>query len=247
MLEVLKRRKGITEEEELNEYMSLAYFDKDYDKITAEIPKRVLEGARKIGENRKAFRKMLETYVPQVGYSAPENPRILNLGCGVCYEAFVLSSYFGGKPPGSDSEEVLVVGIDIDKNSIERARELYLKPDFSKEITKWVEPPNYKFIHGDAKQLKSLVDGEFDIIVARHPNVAEIPDTWYTIFRESNSLMRPDGLFLATSFSDIEHEMLEELIQKAGYKIALSTPNVHAIPTSHKEVSIDRKVLLARK
>lgn len=211
------------------------------------IPKEVLEGARKVGENRKAFRKMLETYVPQVGYSAPEHPRIIDLGCEKCYEAHVLSGYFGGKPYGFDSEDVLVVGIDVDEKEIERARRDYSKPDFSERITKRVEQPNYRFIHGDARQLRQLVDDEFDIVVARHPNVSQIPDTWYTIFKESNGLMRPDGLFLATSFSDIEHEMLEEQVQKAGYKIALSTPNAYAIPTSHKEVSIDRKVLLARK
>lgn len=92
-----------------------------------------------------------------------------------------------------------------------------------------------------------MVDGEFDVVVARHPNVAEITDTWYTIFRESNGLMRQDGLFLATSYSDIEHQMLYEQVQKAGYQIALSIPNVHAIPLSDKEISIDRKVLLAKK
>ena len=211
------------------------------------IPKEVLEGARKVGEGRKAFRKMLETYMPQVGYSAPERPRILNLGCGKCYEAFVLSGYFGGKPDGFDSENVLLVGVDIDAKEIAGAKHEYARHDFSERVTKWVEQPNYRFIHGDARRLRELVDGEFDVVVARHPNVAEIPDTWYTIFRESNDLMRPAGLFLATSFSDIEHRMLEERVQKAGYKIALSTPNAYAIPTSHKEVSIDRKLLLARK
>ncbi len=211
------------------------------------IPKEVLEGLRKVGENRKAFRKMLETYVPQVGYSAPEHPRILDLGCGICYEAHVLNGYFGNKPNGFESEDVLVVGIDIDKKEIERARRDYSKPDFSERITKLVEKPNYRFVHGDARQLRELVDGKFDVVVARHPNVSEIPDTWYTIFRESNDLIRPDGLFLATSFSDIEHKMLEEQVQKAGYKIALSTPNSYAIPTSHRDSSIDRKVLLAMK
>src|SRR3989344_5263664 len=200
------------------------------------IPKEVLEGARKVGEQRKAFRRMLETYVPQTGYSTPEHPRILNLGCGKCYEAFVLSGYFGGKPDGYDSEDVILVGVDIDAKNIERAKQEYTKPDFSERITKWVEQPNYRFIHGDARRLREFVDDEFDVVVARHPNVAEIPDIWYTIFRESNGLMRPEGLFLATSFSDIEHQTLEEQVQKAGYKITLSTPNAYAIPTPHKEV-----------
>ena len=83
------------------------------------IPKEVLEATRKVGEGRKAFRKMLETYVPQVGYSVPECPRILDLGCGVCYEAHVLSSYFGNQPHGWDSKDVLVVGIDTDEKFLD--------------------------------------------------------------------------------------------------------------------------------
>lgn len=217
------------------------------DKTMENIPKELLEGARKVGEGRRAFRKMLETYVPQLNYSIPQQPRILNLGCGRCYETLVLNEYFSGKSEGFDSENTFLVGIDINVKEIERAKQEYTRADFSEKVIKFVEKPNYRFVHGDARNLRELVDGEFDVVVTRHPNVAEIPDTWHTIFRESNSLMKPQGLFLATSFSDIEHEVLEEQVQKAGYKIALSTQNVYAIPTSHKEVSIDRKVLFARK
>lgn len=41
--------------------------------------------------------------------------------------------------------------------------------------------------------------------------------------------------------------MLEEEVEGAGYSIALSVPNIYAIPISHEDVSIDRKVLFARK
>lgn len=205
----------------------------------------LIEESGKTGEIRRAFRKMLETYVPQVGCSAPEHPRILDLGCGECIEAHVLSGYFGGEPYGFASGRVLVVGIDIDEKKIARAKRNYSRFDCNEGIIKYIERPNFRFIHGDLIRLRELVDGEFDIVVARHPNVAEIPETWYTIFRESKGIMRPEGLFLATSFTDIEHEMLEELVQRAGFKIALSTLNMYAIPTSYEECSIDRNVLLA--
>ena len=227
--------------------LELEYPDETTGGIPKEIYEKALEAAKKIGKGRKAFRRMLETYVPQTSYSVPQNPKILNLGCGICYEAFVLSSYFGNQPDGFSSKDVLVVGIDIDEKEIERAKDHYKSPDFSEKITKWVEPPNYKFIHGDARRLRELVDDEFDVVVARHPNVAEIQDDWYKIFKESYEIMKPEGFLIATSFSDIEHGMLEELIKKVGYKIALSSSNLHAIPTDHKDVSIDRKVLLARK
>lgn len=219
------------------------------DEIMEEMPKVVtFEGVRDVDKNRNAFRKMLETYVPQIEYSAPQHPRILSLGCEKCYEAFVLSGYFGGKPDGSDSEDVLLVGIDLNEKVIESVRIDYQTQD-AKIHFPWTKKPanNYKFIHGDATQLRQLVDDEFDIVVARHPNVFEIPETWYTIFKESNGLMRPEGLFIATSFSDKEHKMLEDQVQKIGYKIALSTPNAYAIPSSHEKISFDRNVLLARK
>ena len=220
------------------------YINEDTDGI----PKEVLEGARKVGEGRKAFRRMLETYVPQVGYSSTPKPRILNLGCGECYEAHVLSGYFGNQPDGFSSEDVLVVGIDVDEEAIERARTEYQTRD-AKKLYIWTKQPaeNYKFIHEDARKLRELVDGKFDVIVARHPNVAEIPDAWHDIFRESNEVIRPNGILLATSFSDIEHKILEEQIRRAAYKIALSSSNQHSIPTDYKEVSIDRNILIAKK
>lgn len=224
----------------------------DYEQIksyqtTENIPRDVLEGARKVGEGRKAFRKMLETYIPRTNYHINGNERILNLGCGKCYEAYVLSGYFGGKHYGSDSENVFLVGIDIDAKEIERAKQEYTRLDFSERVAKFIEKTNYKFVEGDAKRLRELVNGEFDVVIARHTNVAEIPDTWRTIFQEAYHLLKTRGILLATSFSDLEHQMLEEQVQKAGYKIALSESNAYAIPTSDKEVSIDRKILLARK
>lgn len=106
-----------------------AYIDENMEGI----PKEVLESARMVGEEGRAFRKMLETYVPQVGYSAPEHTRILNLGCGICNEAIVLSSYFGGRPEGYDSEDVLVVGVDINAGNIRSAERLYKKADSSEK------------------------------------------------------------------------------------------------------------------
>ena len=226
---------------------ALNFYGKPNNGYTERIPTDVLEAAKRVGESRKALRRMLEKYIPRTGYAAPERPRILNLGCGVCYEALVLSGYFGGKPWGFESKDVLLVGIDIDKKEVERAKQEYTTFELNDKNANWIEKPNYRFIQGDARRLRELVNGEFDVVVARHPNVAELPDTWSTIFRESHGLMRPEGLLIATAFSDIEHEILEEQVQKAGYTIALSTANAYALPLPHSKVSIDRNVLFARK
>src|SRR3972149_7852006 len=124
----------------LDIYKSIDYQDDFGQNYTGaeDIPKAQLEAARFMGQKRKSFRKMLEKYVPRVSYSVPTNARILDLGCGECDEALVLSGYFGNQPDCFDSEEVLVVGIDIDEKSIERARIEYQTPD-AKVRYAWTE------------------------------------------------------------------------------------------------------------
>lgn len=212
------------------------------------IPSEVLKAAQRLGNNRLAFRRMLEAYVPRTGYVAPESSRILDIGCADCTEGHVLSSYFGGQPFGYQSEKVLVVGIDLDRKALERAELNYRIAEFSEDQIgpRMIPLPNYQFICGDAQQLTTLVKGEFDVVVARHPNIAEQKLVWKTIFQQAVSVMKPGSLFIATSFSDIEQKMLEETVEGLFFPY-LSTPNRYAIPTTHPEVSIDRNVLLARK
>mgnify|MGYP001615374781 CR=1 FL=1 len=51
------------------------YSGDDSHESKREIPHERFESARKIGNRRKAFRRMLETYVPKAGYSASPQPR----------------------------------------------------------------------------------------------------------------------------------------------------------------------------
>ncbi len=180
-----------------------------------------------VRETRDAFRKMLEAYVPLIGYSAPERPRIVDVGCGTCYEARVLSDFFGA----------VIVGIDEIEEDIKLSQALYRIEGETR----------HTFIHGDARNLRQLVEGEFDVVVSRHPNVAQFPDVWQAIFEETYGVLRSEGLLLATSYRDAEHALLEEVVQRAGYRIVLSTANEYPIRTPRKETSVDRKVLFARK
>lgn len=101
------------------------------------------------------------------------------MGCGGCEEGYVLNGYFGNKSFGLESPDVFVVN------------------------------PQYQFIHGDARDLRKLVDGEFDVVVARHPHLAkndhcalELADMWRTIFKESRGVLKPDGLYVHYSFCE---------------------------------------------
>ncbi len=193
---------------------------------------------------------MLETYVPMTGYNAPEKPRILNLGCGLCQEAIVLSGYFGGKPFGFDSKDVFLVGIDKNEKRIEDARKSYSFIKLAKGKVKYIPSKNYQFIQGDATRLRELVDGEFDIVVARHPNLIDQKDVWIMIFEEANMMTKDKGLFIGSSFTDFEHAYLRECISDAEYFQCLDVKNIHSLYSenlSPHETSYDRNVLFARK
>jgi len=229
----------------------------------------ICESAKLMGNRRRAFRQMLETYVSQLRYSTPQNPRILNLGCGQCEEALVLSGYFGNKPFGSKSDSVQCVGIDIDQKSIDSA--ISLNSDWNSDCitSKKVLPDNYKFINGDAsflkQSLKELVDSDFDIIVARHPQVFERPEDeydkyakdlleqegweinlWGGIFQEAYKYHKTGGIILVTNYHESEAPETENLLRNAGYKIELSCENMHAIHHVD-EAYFDKWIIIARK
>lgn len=208
------------------------------------IPHAILTASQKIGEDRKAFRRMLETYVPQVGYSAPDSPRILNLGCGICHEAFVLSGYFGGKPYGYESQDAFVVGIDVDKRAIERDRERHKTDDFS--TCKFVEKPNYQFIHGDARRLRELVNGEFDVVVTRHPEILHNTEVWRQIYGEVSQVHKTGGLLLASFYMATELSRMKDFISDYNIKIATRNPFGRPLSESSPVIS-DQFVLMAIK
>ncbi len=218
--------------------------------ISKEEYESLIRKSKRIGEEREAYRKMLKTYVPMTGFKVPENPRILNLGCGLCHEAIVLSGYFGGKPFGFDSKDVFVVGIDINEKKIEGARKSYSSIEFEDGKIKYHPRENYQFICGDAIRLRDLVDGEFDIVVARHPNLIDQKDVWIMIFEEANMMTKDKGLFIGSSFTDFEHAYLRECISDAEYFQCLDVKNIHSLYSenlSPHETSYDRNVLFARK
>jgi len=173
---------------------------------------------------------MLGEYVPKTGYSMPSSSRVLDLGCGRCFEGRVLSDYFVCRH---------LVGIDANPQKIAKAKEEYTE-------MMSVPKPKYEFIVGNARKLRKIVNGKFDVVVARHPNVAEIPDVWKEIFSEAKRLMKPESLLIATSFGSKEHEVLEKQLKNLSYEIIFSCMNEYS-PSTTGPYMIDKKVLFARK
>src|SRR3989344_3917981 len=147
-----------------------------------EIYLKVLEGARETGNNRERFWNMLVSTIERAGYKPPQERQttILDLGCGRCEEGIVLSAFFGGENFGGSSENVKLIGVDIKQEDIGRAISSYSSPDFSEKITKYVLPPNYEFIVGDATNLDQhqQIPREVDVVVIRHEQISDNEQTW---------------------------------------------------------------------
>lgn len=208
---------------------------------------QLMRGARITGIIRKAFRKMLETYAPLDKYAASLPARIVSAGCGPSTEAFALSGYFGRKPFGYDSLEVRFTGIDANEKVIETAKKEHLRShpdDFGK-----TPMPNYTFIHGDAREVRP----ECDILLARHPNIAQLPQVWEEIFATNG--LKQGGLLITTEYGEWEFEnRLKPAIARTGYSIDYSGKNIHAVPFTALggeylpgNPAYDKMVIIARK
>ena len=178
---------------------------------------------KRVEQQRDVFRRTLERYVPEAGYSPQRARRILNLGCGRSYESMPLGRYFGG---------AVVVGIDKDEVQIERARALY--SGFHR----------YVFVVVDGTELSRSL-GEFEVAVSRHHTTIASSGEWNKIFSETKKVLKPDGILIATSFQDIEHIAARRQLEDAGYTVVVDCKNEFAIPIT-KHVAVDRNVLIAR-
>ncbi len=212
---------------------------------------KALEEAKKIGEGRRRFWNMLVTEVSKTDYQPPQNRQtlILDVGCGRCEEGIVLSAYFGGGEYGFPSENVKLIGIDIKKEDIEKAIFSHQRPDFSEQVTKYVLPPNFEFIHGDATKLDQYpqIPDQVDVIVIRHQQISANEKVWMEIFQKSLEKLSPNGIMILTSFSDIEHKMLMEKLKELDVEVVVNERNPFAKPTKHKEVSIDRNIAIVKR
>lgn len=201
------------------------------------------ENAKKVGDNRKRFWNMLVSTIERSGYKPPQGrqTKILDLACGVCEEGIVLSAFFGGGSFGNSNENVKIIGVDIKKKEIEDAISSYSKSG--------VLQPNYEFITGDATNLDQYqqIPSEVDAVVIRHQQISVNEDVWTKIFQQALQGVNKEGIVIITSFSDIEHEILIEALQKLDCEIVINESNPYAKPLSDEEISLDRNIAIIKR
>jgi len=210
----------------------------------------VLASARRMGDDRAAFWNMLATYVGPTGYRIPEgDSTVLMVGCGKAEEAIVLSAFFGNSGFGTPSEKVKIIGIDLDGKEIDAAVERNKTIDFSKSGYDRYLPSNYQFIVGNATRLDDhpSIPRKVDVVVSRHQQISDSDQVWGEIFSQGLQRLRPGGVFIFTSYSEIEADMLVTKLKSLGANIVHHGKNRYARPLGHDLISKDRVVTIVRK
>ena len=141
----------------------------------------------------KALRESLQG-VPNAPAARGER-RILNLACGRADETGVLADIFGGE------HQLEIVGADIRDAEIEEARLRWKTPTQSDVHTRFHVEDGKRFLDAMSSNER------FDLTFMRHQNFWNNPRLWARMFEGGLRQLDEDGLFVITSYFDIEHEL----------------------------------------
>jgi len=182
---------------------------------------------------------MLTEYLPKCGVRLPENPRVLNIGCGnsVKWNYLGVTGYSLGRGLGLPE----YVAVDLKPEAFEDAK---------KALDGLV-----RFIAADARHLTDHLEGAYHLVVVEHPNLTtspEGPGIWRRIFQEAALLLDKDGALILTSFWVPDHIPGQVALEKTGYRILYSGRNKFPGKPFDKlgtgeSLATDKYVLIARK
>jgi len=136
--------------------------------------------------------------------------RILNLACGRADETGVLADVFG-----RNAERLEIVGADIRSAEIEEAN---LRWRTVKE-----GDMQTRFHVEDGKRFLATMSSSdrFDLTFMRHQNFWNDPVLWGRMFEAALRQLSDDGLFVVTSYFDVEHKLAcRKLADLGAVKIA---------------------------
>lgn len=207
--------------------------------VGVSLPPAIQTAAQLTGENRRYLWNTLVTYVNQVPYHAPkEGTTILSLGCGRAEDAIVLRAFFGDRPFGSPGQKARYIGIDAEEKAIEGAR-----------LMNDSHEPQTTLIKGDATDLSRILEvpKQVDVVMLRHQQISASKEVWGKMLEEGYARLRPGGILICTSYSDVEDEMLQKELSARHLPVVLNEANRYAFPLSHPSVSVDRRVTIVQK
>ncbi len=195
---------------------------------------------------RKMLRKVTADDAETVrrGLAKREEARVLDIACGECREAEVLTDFLSDLKGASG--EVRLTGMDVRAREIENAQRRF---GGRREIEGTSVTRECEFMTGDASKLDlhNELGDDYDLVFMRHQNYWNGAKTWEEIYDQALSKVGDDGRLIITSYFDKEHELALEAIQRLGGELIRSEFNTEtrALPTEGK--SVDRHVAIFRR
>ncbi|MEM7601343.1 MAG: class I SAM-dependent methyltransferase [Verrucomicrobiota bacterium] len=175
-----------------------------------------------------------------------DEARILDLACGECREAEVLTDFLAELKEPDEKRMVKLTGIDV------RAREIAdASSRFGGKKSLKGKPGSQEcdFFTGDASKLdghEELGD-DFDLVFMRHQNYWNGAKTWEEIYDQALNKLDDDGRLIITSYFDKEHQLALEAIQRLGGELIRSEFNQETRELQTEGKSVDRHVAMFRR
>ena len=166
---------------------------------------------------------------------------ILDVACGACDEAAVLSDFFSQLKSGDGTRPLPVefVGTDVRERELDEARDRFRSADGK----------SFEFLAGDASRLSQhrALREKFDVVFFRHQNLYHGRTLWQRIFEQGLARLNDDGLLVITSYFDREHTLALKAFQKLGAEIVTTLRNPESRELSTPGKSVDRHVAVLRR
>ena len=185
------------------------------------------------------WEKIFSEYLTRYDIRLPENPGILNIGCGnnVKWNYLGTVLYLGTRGLGLP----YYVAVDHEEKAFSDAK---------KAMDGLIH-----FLTGDAQHLTDFLAGTYHLAIFEHPNLStsrEAPKIWRQIFRETATLLDINGGLILTSFWLNDHIPAQVAMERAGFTIVHSGKNKFPgkiFDTSHSGESLqfDKYILIAKK
>ncbi len=209
----------------------------DFNSANEEDLERLRRMLRKVaGDDLETVRRRLE---------ARDEARILDIACGDCREAEVLSD-FVAELKGAPESAVKLTGIDVRAREIANAEKKFGRrrgPDGRRGKRE------FEFLTGDATKLRGHAEmgDDFDLVFMRHQNYWNGDSTWEKIFDQALEKLGTDGRLVITSYFDKEHALALDALQRLGGELIRTEFNPETRELSTPGKSVDRHVAIFKR
>ncbi len=189
-----------------------------------------------IGDDEAQVRRRLESR---------DETRILDIACGECREAEVLTDFIADLRGNKDGE-VRLTGMDVRAREIEDAQRRF---GGKRDLENRPGTRECEFLTGDASKLDQHAElGEnFDFVFMRHQNYWNGAKTWEEIYDQALGKLDDEGRLIITSYFDKEHELALEAIKRLGGELISSEFNSETRELITEGKSVDRHVAIFKR